>query len=57
MRVKAELQVLDEPVRPVASTGLTSQTVGDADSAAKKAKDRDWRAPIISYLRDPDRGA
>ena len=26
MRVKAELQVLDEPVRPVAATGLTAQT-------------------------------
>ena len=30
---------------------------GSIDSAAKKAEDRDWRAPIISYLRDPGRGA
>ena len=69
MRVKAELQVLDELVRPVASTGLTAQTgltgpvtgltaqmVGNTDSAAKKDEDRDWRTPIISYLRDPSRG-
>jgi len=26
MQIKAELQVLDEPVKPVDSTGLTAQT-------------------------------
>ena len=25
--------------------------------AAKKGEDRDWRTPIISYLRDPGHGA
>ena len=29
MQAKAELQVLDEPVQPVNSTGLTAQTIGD----------------------------
>jgi len=53
MQIKAELQVLDEPVRPVDS----AQTAGSTDSAAKKAEDRDWRTPIISYLKDSGRGA
>ena len=63
MRIKVESLVLDGPVRPVtetgltAQTGLTVQTVGDTNSAVKEAEDRDWRAPIISYLRDPDHGA
>ena len=48
MQAKAELQVLDEPVRPVDATGLTAQTgltghetglttqtVGDTNSAMK----------------------
>ena len=59
----AELQFLDEPVKPVdatgltAPTGLTDQTAENTDSAMKKAKDQDWRVPIISYLKDPGRGA
>jgi len=41
MQAKAELQVLDEPVRPVDATGLTAQTgltahtIGDTNSAMK----------------------
>ena len=63
MRIKAELQVLDEPVRPVdptgltaepdltgPETGLTAQSAENADSVAKKTEDQDWRVPIISYL-------
>ena len=64
MRVKAELQVLDEPVRPVAATGLTGPEIGltaqsaeNTNSVAKKTEDQDWRVPIIFYLEDPDRGA
>jgi len=74
MRVKTELQVLDEPVQPVEATGLTAQTdLTDSDtgltsestentnSAAKddsivKTEDQDWRVPLISYLKYPDRG-
>jgi hypothetical protein len=33
MQAKAELQALDEPVRPVDATGLTAQTAGDTNSA------------------------
>ena len=62
------LQVLDEPVRPVAATDLTAQTglTGDAaagsDSAKKddsivSAEAQNWRVPFMSYLRDPGRGA
>ena len=63
MRAKAELQVLDEPVRSVSATGLTAQigltgqtaqTVENTDLATKnstvKAEDQDWRLPLISYL-------
>ena len=62
MQIEAELQVLDEPVRPVDPTGLTAQTsltaqtgltalsAENTDLAAKKAEDQDWRVPIISYL-------
>jgi len=35
MQAKAELQVLDEPVRPVDATGLTAHTIGDTNSAMK----------------------
>ena len=65
----AELQFLDEPVKPVDATGLTAptgltgpetgltdQTAENTDSAMKKAEDQDWRVPIISYLKDPSRG-
>ena len=45
MQIKAELQVLDEPVRLVAATGLTGpetgltdQTVENINSAIKKPK-------------------
>jgi hypothetical protein len=75
MRVNAELQVLDEPVRLVdatdltAQTGLTGQETGLADVSPKssdsakkvdksvKAEGGDWRIPIVTYLRNPDRGA
>ena len=64
MRVKAELQVLDEPVRPVNAIGLTgpeisltAQSAGNTDSTVKRAEDQDWRVPIIFYLNDPGRGA
>jgi len=52
MQAKVKLQVLDEPVRPVAATGLTAQTgltgpeIGltaqsaeNTDSVAKKTED------------------
>ena len=68
MQTKAEFLVLDTPVRPVGDTGLTAQTgltgdaAADSDSAKKVdsivlAKAQDWRVPLISYLRDPGRGA
>ena len=62
MRAKVQLQVLDEPVQPVGTTGLTALTAGDTNSATKddsilKAEDQDWRVPLISYLKDPGRGA
>ena len=64
MRIKAELQALDEPVTPVDATGLTgpetgltAQSPGNTASAMKKSEDQDWRVPIISYLKDPGRGA
>ena len=48
---------MDEPVRPVAATGLTAQSAENTDSVAKKIEDQDMRVPIISYLKDPGRGA
>ena len=72
MQTKAEFLVLDTPVRPVGDTGLTAQTglwtdlTGDAiagSNSAKKddlivsAEAQDWRVHLISYLRDPGRGA
>ena len=72
MRIKAESLVLDEPVRPVAETGLTVLTGletgltaedGMNSNSAKnstqkvEAKVQDWRVPIVSYLKDPGRGA
>ena len=36
---------------------MTAQTTRNTDLAAKKGGDRDWRTPIISYLRDPGHGA
>jgi len=35
MQAKAKLQVLDEPVRPVDATGLTTQITGNTNSAMK----------------------
>ena len=35
VQAKAGLQVLDEPVRPVNTAGLTAQTTGDTNSAIK----------------------
>ena len=62
MRATAELLVLDEPVRPDAPTGLTGQTAENSKSAATpnskgKAEVADWRVPIVTYLKDPGRGA
>ena len=57
MQIKAELQVLDELVKPVDSTALTTQSAENTDSAVERAEDQDWRVPIISYLKDPGRGA
>ena len=64
IQIEAVLQVLDEPVRPVNATGLTgpeisltAQSAGNTDSTVKRAEDQDWRVPIISYLKDPGRGA
>jgi len=39
MQIETELQVLDEPVRPVDATGLTAQSAENADSAVKRAED------------------
>ena len=62
MRAKAELLVLDEPVRPDAPTGLTGQTAENSKSAdssvcKEKAGVADWRVPIVTYLKDPGHGA
>ena len=57
MQIEAELQVLDEPVTPVDSSGLTVQSPENTNSAVERAEDRDWRVPIISYLKDPGCGA
>ena len=75
MQTKAELQLLDQPVRPVEAIGLTAptgltgqetslttQAAENAVSAIKddsiiEAEDQDWQVPIISYLKDPSRGA
>ena len=69
MRIKAESLVLDEPVRPVAETCLTGPKTGltaeggmNSNSAANstqkvEAEVQDWRLPIVSYLKDPGRGA
>ena len=72
MLTKAECLVLDAPVRPVSETGLTAQTgpetglTGDAAASSNSAKKddsivsaeaQDWRVPLMSYLRDPGRGA
>ena len=69
MRIKAESLVLDEPVRPVAETGLTGPETGltaegsmnsnSAENSTQKveAEVQDWRVPIISYLKDPGCGA
>ena len=56
MQIKAELLVLDEPVRPVAETGLTaeggveSSLVGNPNRKVE-AEVQDWRMPIIRYIR------
>jgi hypothetical protein len=62
MRAKAEILVLDEPVRPDAPTGLTSQTGENSESAIVsnskgKAEVANWRVPIVTYLKDPGHGA
>ena len=43
-------------------TDLNSDAASDPNSAMKDdliiaAEDQDWRIPLISYLRDPGRGA
>src|SRR6185312_14536333 len=62
MQTKAEFLVLDTPVRPVGDTGLTGDAAVNSNSAKKvysifSAEAQDWRVPLISYLRDPGRGA
>ena len=62
MQTKAECLILDAPVRPVSKTGLTGDAAAGSDSAKKddsivSAEAQDWRVPLISYLRDPGRGA
>ena len=69
MRIKVESLVLDEPVQPVAETGLTGPETGlttegganisSAEIPTQKveAEVQDWRVPIISYLKDSGRGA
>ena len=62
MRAKAELLVLDEPVRLDAPTSLTGQTAENSKSAdssvcKEKAGVADWRVPIVTYLKDPGHGA
>ena len=69
MRIKVESLVLDEPVQPVAETGLTGPETGltteggvsssSAEISIQKieAEMQDWRVPIIRYLKDPGRGA
>ena len=54
MQAKSEVLILDQPIRPVGETGLTTQIAEDINSAVK---DQDWRVPIISYLNNPSRGA
>ena len=54
MQAKSEVQILDQPIRPVGKTGLTTQVAEDINSAVK---DQDLRVPIISYLNNPSRGA
>ena len=71
MRIKAESLVLDEPVRPVAETGLTALTGPETGLTAEggmnsnsvanstqnvEAEVQDWRVSIVSYLKDPGRG-
>ena len=54
MQAKSKVQILDQPIRLVGETGLTTQVDEDINSAVK---DQDWRVPIISYLNNPSRGA
>ena len=68
MQIKAESLVMNELVRTVAEIGLTGQTGlaaeggGSSNSANNSdqkvgAEVQDWRIPIITYLKDPGRGA
>ena len=62
MQTKAEFLVLDAPIRPVSETGLTGDATDGFGSAKKddsiiSAEAQDWRVPLMSYLRDPGRGA
>ena len=62
MQTKAEFLVLDTPVRPVSETGLTGDAADGFGSAKKddsiiSAEAQDWRVLLMSYLRDPGRGA
>ena len=57
MPIRAELQVLDEPVTPVDATGLTgpetgltAQSAENTNSAVERAEDQDWRVPILRIL-------
>jgi len=62
MQAKAELQVLDEPVRPVNTAGLTAQTTGYTnlamkDDAITKTEDQDLKGSYNLLSKDYDRGA
>jgi hypothetical protein len=69
MRARAELLVLDEPVRPDAPTGLTGPETGltgqiaknsnsaDSSNSKGKAEVADWRVPVVIYLKEPSHGA
>ena len=65
MRMNAQFQVLDEPVRPVGATILTGLTdssdedinlVTEVDNTIKTEL-KDWRIPIMTYLKEPDHDA
>jgi hypothetical protein len=61
MHANANVQILDELVRPLYETGPTDPSAESNDSAVKiakfdEAKVGDWIIPIIIYLKDSSRG-
>ena len=62
VQAKAGLQVLDEPVRPVNTAGLTAQTTGYTnlamkDDAITKSRRSDLEGSYNRLFKDSDRGA